>query len=298
MNSVGTRPCDDPAMTGTTFACIVAAMRAGYAARGFVYGLVGVVALGAALGEGEAEGFMGSLRRLKDAPMNQPILLALAVGLAAYTIWRGLDSIIDLAGHGRGFGWVERGGLFFVAMLHLCFAWYAAKLAFGGASFASGSGSQLADALSGMMDSEPGRGFIGLVGLGTVSFGFYSMWKGAFSRYRKHMRSTRAVERLAPLLGFGLIARGVVMGLMGGFIIWAAWTLDPTAAGGYGQTLGRIRNAWHGRTLLGIAGAGMIAFSFYCFCESVFRVVPPRPVANAGNKRRGEEPADKESRTA
>lgn len=263
-------------MGSTSFALITAAMRAGYAARGFVYCLVGLVALGAALRDTQAEGLLGSLRRLKDAPMNEPVLLILAAGLVAYAIWRGLDSVIDLAGHGRGFGWVERGGLFFVSLLHLAFAWYAAKLAYGGAAFAAGSGSRLAGTLSGMMESEPGRGFIGLVGLGTVSFGCYSVWKGAFSHYRQHMRNTRAMERLAPLLGFGLIARGVVLAIMGGFIIWAAWTLDPSAAGGYGQTLGRIRDAWHGRLLLGVTGAGMIAFSFYCFCEAIFRVIPPR----------------------
>lgn len=272
-------------MGRTSFALVTAAMRAGYAARGFVYGLVGLVALGAALRDTQAEGLLGSLRRLKDAPMNEPVLLILAGGLVAYAIWRGLDSVIDLAGHGRGFGWVERGGLFFVSLLHLAFAWYAAKLALGGAAFATGSGSRLAGALSGMMDSEPGRGFIGLVGLGTVSFGCYSVWKGTFSHYRRHMRNTRAIERLAPLLGFGLIARGVVLGIMGGFIIWAAWTLDPSAAGGYGQTLGRIRDAWHGRLLLGVAGAGMIAFSFYCFCEAVFRVIPPRDGDCPGEER-------------
>lgn len=272
-----------------SFRLVVAAMRAGYGARGVVYALAGIVALGAALRDTQAEGLLGSLRRLKDGPFNEPILLALAAGLVAYAIWRGLDSLIDLAGHGRGFGWVERGGLFFVSLLHLAFAWYAARLALGGASFATGSGSHIAGFLAGMMRNPAERGFIGLVGLGTVSFGCYSMWKGGSGMYRKHMRDIRTVERLAPLLGFGLIARGVVLGIMGGFIIWAAWSLDASAAGGYGQTLGRIRDAWHGRVLLGIAGAGMIAFSFYCFCEAIFRVIPPRAAAKAGKRRADEQ---------
>lgn len=274
-----------PATPARWIAPVTAAMRAGYAARGAVYLIVGLVALGAAAADTEAAGLLGSLRRLKGAPWNEPVLLALAAGLVCYTAWRGLDAAIDLAGHGPGFGWVERGGLFFVALLHLALAWYAAKLAMGGAGFVAGSGSRATMVLAGLIGNGWGRAFVILVGVGTVSFGCYSVWKGASGRYRNHMRETPALGRLAPLLGFGLIARGVVLGIMGGFIVWAAWTLDPSAAGGYGETLRRIRAAVHGRVLLGVAGAGMIAFSFYCFCEAVFRVIPPRPPRNgpAGN---------------
>lgn len=264
-------------MTLTGMTLVTGAMRAGYTARGFVYFIVGAIALGAAWGSTETTGLIGSLGRLKGAPWNEPILLLLAAGLVAYAVWRGLDSIVDLAGHGRGFGWVERFGLFFVSLLHVAFAWYAAKLAFGGAPFVTGSRSQAARVVSSTIGDPVGRWFVVLVGVGTVSFGCYSIWKGAFSRYRKHMRHTRVLERIAPLLGFGLIARGIVLGIMGGFIVWAAWTLDANAAGGYGQTLGRLGSAWQGRTLLGVAGAGMLAFSFYCFSEAVYRVIPPRP---------------------
>ena len=264
-------------MTATAMSLVTGAMRTGYTARGFVYCVVGVISLGAAWGNNETAGLVGSLDRLKGAPWNEPVLLLLAAGLVAYSIWRGLDSAVDLAGHGRGFGWVERFGLFFVALLHLALAWYAANLAFGGAEFVAGTGSRAARFLAGLIGNPFGRWFVVLVGVGTVSFGCYSIWKGSFSRYRIHMRDTRTLERIAPLLGFGLVARGIVLGIMGGFIVWAAWTLDPEAAGGYGHTLRQIGGAWHGRTLLGVAGAGMVAFSFYCFSEAVFRVIPPRP---------------------
>jgi hypothetical protein len=265
-----------PAAPATWFVLVTGAMRAGYAARGFVYCIVGLIALGAAASDTEAAGLLESLGRLKDAPWNEPVLVALAAGLVGYAIWRGLDAAIDLAGHGPGFGWVERGGLAFVSLLHLALAWYSARLALGGASFAVGSRNRAAEIVSALIGDAIGRGFVVLVGVGTVSFGCYSIWKGALSGYRRHMRQTRALERLAPLLGFGLIARGIVMGIMGGFIVWAAWTLDPNVAGGYGETLKRIRDAVHGRVLLGVTGTGMIAFSFYCFCEAVFRVIPPR----------------------
>lgn len=257
------------------------AMRAGYVARGFVYGLIGFIALTSA---GRTTGFLGALADLRGAPFNQPILFGLAVGLVCYSIWRGLDAIIDLAGHGGGFGWVERAGLFFIALLHLGLAWYAFRLAMGGAPFVTGSGSRAAGILRMLIDDPAGRVFIALTGLGTVSFGVYSVAKGAIGFYHRHMRQNRALIWLMPLMSFGLVARGVVLGMMGGFIIWAAWTLDPDVAGGYGETLQRIRAGVHGRVLLGIAGMGMIAFSFYCLCEAVFRVIPPRPAATDANR--------------
>lgn len=254
-------------------------MRAGYLARSFVYGLIGVIALGAAFSDGETTGFLGSLAQLRGAPFNQPILLALAAGLVCYAIWRGLDALIDLAGHGRGFGFVERSGLFFVALLHLGLAWYAIRLAMGGAPFVTGSGSRAAAVLRVLINDPFGRAFIALGGLGTISFGAYSIAKGTTGFYRRNMRRNRALIWLMPLMSLGLVARGIVLGMMGGFIIWAAWTLDPDVAGGYGETLRRIRAGVHGRVLLGLAGMGMVAFSFYCLCEAFLRVIPPRPVA-------------------
>ncbi len=94
--------------------------------------IVGALAIAAASRGGPAEGFLGSLDRLREHSWSKPVLLALAGGLLAYAVWRGLDAIVDLAGHGRGFGWVERFGLFFVAALHLLFAWYTLRLAIGG----------------------------------------------------------------------------------------------------------------------------------------------------------------------
>lgn len=260
---------------------VVGAMRAGYAARGLVYLIVGLLALGAATSGGSAEGFLGSLQALKEQPWNMPVLLLLAAGLLLYSLWRALDSVLDLAGHGGGFGWVERFGLFFVSLLHVAFAWYALKLAFGGAGFATQSRGVLTDIVSGLIGHRPGRWFVVLVGIGTISFGFYSVWKGGSGRYRRHMRPTAMLPRLTPVLAFGLIVRGIVLAVMGGFIGWAGWALDAGAAGGLGHALEEIHSAWHGRALLGISGVGLIAFSLYQFIESSHRVIPDRTARQA-----------------
>lgn len=254
---------------------IVGAMRAGYAARGVVYLTVGVLALAASAGGGPAPGLVDAVRRLGDLPWHRPILFALAFGLMLYAVWRGLDSIVDLAGHGPGFGRVERLGLFFVALLHVVFAWYALRLALGG-TYAPGGGGKLVAFVARLIEHPLGRWFVVLVGVGTISFGAYSVWKGASSRYRAHLRPSVALERLIPLLAFGLIARGMVFWVMGGFIVWAGWNFEPMAAGGFGDALERIRGVVYGRAPLGLVGAGLIAFALYCFVEAACRVIPAR----------------------
>ena len=263
-------------MVRTGSLLVVGAMRAGYAARGFVYLLVGVLALAASAGGGPAPGLIGAVRRLGDLSWHKPILFALALGLALYAVWRGLDSIVDLAGHGRGFGLVERFGLFFVALLHVVFASYALRLGIGG-RYAPGEGEQLAAWVAQLIGHPPGRWLVVLAGVGTVAFGAYSVWKGATSRYLGHLRPSGLLARALPLLAFGLIARGLVFWVMGGFIVWAGWNFEPLAAGGFGDALERIRGVAYGRALLGLVGAGLVAFALYCFVEAALRVIPGTP---------------------
>jgi hypothetical protein len=66
----------------------------------------------------------------------------------------------------------------------------------------------------------------------------------------------------------------MVFWVMGGFIVWAAWNFEPAAAGGFGDALERIRSVVHGRVLLGVVGAGLVAFAAYQFVEASHRVIP------------------------
>src|SRR5690554_5204938 len=63
--------------------------RAGLAARGVVYGLVGVLAIQLALGDGgKATNQQGALKTIAGGTFGKVVLIALAVGLAGYATWR------------------------------------------------------------------------------------------------------------------------------------------------------------------------------------------------------------------
>ena len=72
--------------------------RAGLVARGVVYGLIGVLALELALGEGgKATDQEGALQTIAHQSFGELLLLLLAVGLGGYALWRLIRAAV---GHG------------------------------------------------------------------------------------------------------------------------------------------------------------------------------------------------------
>src|SRR4051812_39214700 len=75
--------------------------RAGCAARGTVYAVIGVLALRLALGDGGAAvGPRDALREVADAPFGRAALAVISVGLAAFAAWRLIDGARDVEGNG------------------------------------------------------------------------------------------------------------------------------------------------------------------------------------------------------
>ena len=63
--------------------------RAGLLARGVVYGIIGVLAIKLALGDGgKATDQQGALHTIAKQPFGKFLLVVVAVGLAGYALWR------------------------------------------------------------------------------------------------------------------------------------------------------------------------------------------------------------------
>ena len=73
--------------------------RAGFAARGVIYVLIGILALDLALGNGGQDASQqGALRTIADQPFGEVLLVLVAVGLAGYALWRFVHALL---GHGK-----------------------------------------------------------------------------------------------------------------------------------------------------------------------------------------------------
>ena len=69
----------------------------------------------------------------------------------------------------------------------------------------------------------------------------------------------------------GYVARGVVFGLAGAFLVKAAIEFEPREAVGLDGALAKLVNADHGPILLGIVAAGLLAFAVFSFAEARYR---------------------------
>ncbi|MBA3847942.1 MAG: DUF1206 domain-containing protein [Planctomycetes bacterium] len=242
--------------------------RAGHAARGVVYALIGVLGFKLAIGDGgEAAGPGDALTHLADEPFGAIALWVIAAGLAAFAIWRFVDGARDSEGKGsKGKGLALRAGFIGSGVAHAAMALTAAGIAMGSSSGGGGDGS--AKSWSATLLEQPfGRWLLGAVALGFIGHAgaqVWKAWKGSFLKHvatdRLEPRTVRAVRMVG---GAGIAARGVAWALIGIFLIVAAVTYDASRAQGLGGALGELMDKPFGPWLLGTVAAGLVAFGIY-----------------------------------
>ena len=247
---------------------VVPVMRAGYAARGIVYTIVGALAVLAAWQGGQAEGTTDAIAQLRQAPFGTALMWIVAVGLFAYMVWRLIDAAMDLEDYGDGAkGFFARGGLVVTGLIHGALGLSVAGAAMGGGSGGNGGGTE--SATQQLMSMPFGIWLVGIAGAATIGAGGYYVYKGVAEKYKEHIRVTPTARKLDPVMKFGCIAEGAVIGIIGLSIVIAALTADPNQAGGVGEALAQVRSVAYGRILLAIVGLGLVAFAVENFVEAV-----------------------------
>jgi Domain of Unknown Function (DUF1206) len=73
--------------------------RSGFVARGLIYGIIGILAVKLALGDGgKTTNQQGALKTIAHQPFGKVLLVLVAAGLAGYALWRISRAVL---GHGR-----------------------------------------------------------------------------------------------------------------------------------------------------------------------------------------------------
>jgi hypothetical protein len=239
--------------------------RAGYASRGVVYALVGLLAVETAFGaRSRPTDTRGALQEI--AGRSVALLWAVAVGLAGYALWRIVQGLLnperkknDLKGLAHRIGRVGSG------LIYGGLALAAVRIALG----ARGGGDQSSYRVwTARLMSEPfGRWLVAAVGIGVIAGGLFQIRRGWLEKFRKEIRLQEmdATERKVALNAgkLGLIARGAVFLISGWFLLQAAWRTDPSQARGLGGSLAALAGQPHGAILLGLVAVGLIAFGAY-----------------------------------
>lgn len=248
--------------------------RAGFIARGVVYGIIGILAIKLAVGSGgKTTDQSGALKTLANQPFGKVLLVLVAIGLAGYSLWRLLHALL---GHGpertdSGFDRLAAlgSGIAYGAM---CAVAVGILLGSGGGTSGSGHASK---ATAGVLGWPGGTWLVGLAGALFVGIALYQLYRGLSQDFLKDAKTEKmghATRRWYKWLAvFGHLARTVVFGLVGIFLIKAAIEFDPSKAVGLDGALAKLAHQSYGSVLLGIVAAGLVAFALYSLADARYR---------------------------
>jgi hypothetical protein len=243
--------------------------RLGYATRGALYTAMGFLALGTALrvGGGQATDLSGSLLFLIANPYGKFVLITMAVGLAAYSVWGFIRAIYDPLHRGSdASGYMARLGFVTSALSYAAIVILALQI-LAGSGGSSGDGTQKTIA---SILNHPGGGpltiVVGLIAIG-VGFGqFLEAYRADFARDLKGAEMSESERTFVIRLGrFGMFARGVTFLVIGWFIVQAGLHHDPGQVQGFGGAFVFLLGQPFGRVLLGIVALGFVALGLHSF---------------------------------
>jgi hypothetical protein len=251
--------------------------RAGYAALGVVYLLIGIVAAKAAIdGGGHVPSQRGAVSEISAQPVGQVLLVLIGIGLMGYALWRLLAAVFDIEHAGRGAKGVgKRVGYAATAIVNGAAGWTALQMATG-IGYHGSSGVQTWAA---QVMAEPfGALVIGLVGVGLIVAGAAEIRQAINRSFVRELELSRLDpdERtwIIRMGRFGLAARGVVFPIIGIALVKAALNHDPGRAKGIAEALRDLGTTSFGMGVLLVVAVGLASFGAYCVILSRYRRMP------------------------
>jgi hypothetical protein len=254
--------------------------RGGLVSRGILYLLVGWLAVRIGLGEssGQEADKKGALRTVVATPGGTVALWVMTLGFAGLALWQFSEALYGkpvpdggkpskrLTALGRGV--IYTAGL--VSTLGFL-------LGHSGESSDKQSRSFTARAMA-----EPGgRWLVFAIGAAFVGWGVFVLWHALRRKFLKDLKTgqmgQRARRLVEPLGIAGNVARGLVGGAVGGFLIHAALAFQPGKAKGLDGTLREFAGTPAGRWGLVAVAVGLLLFGVYSFCEARWRKVEAVP---------------------
>jgi fumarate reductase subunit D len=243
--------------------------RLGYAVRGALYAVMGLLALGIALriGGGQTTDLSGSLVFLISNPFGKLVLIIIVVGLAAYSLWGFIRAIYDPLNRGSdASGYLARLGFVTSALSYAAIVVFALRILTG----SGGSSGESTQKTIASILNHPGGGsvtvIIGLIAIGVGLGQFLEAYRATFAKDLKGTEMSERERKRSIALGrFGMFARGVVFLVIGWFIVQAGLHHDPGQVQGFGGAFQFLLNQPFGRVLMGIVALGFVALGLHSF---------------------------------
>jgi len=263
--------------------------RLGYAVRGALYAVMGLLALAIALGAGggETTDLSGSLVFLTGNPFGKLVLIVAAIGLAAYSLWGFTRAIYDPLRRGRdASGYAARLGFVTSALSYAAIVFFALQILAGSVG---ASGDSTRKTIASVLTHPAGGGLTILIGLVAIGIGlgqFLEAYRATFKADLKGAEMSASEQRIVVGFGrFGMFARGVTFVVIGWFVLQAGVLHDASQAQGFGGAFLFLLNQPLGRLLLGVVALGFVALGLHSFaCARWIRLMGSSPLAPASSR--------------
>ena len=240
--------------------------RAGFVARGLIYALIGVLAIKLAVGVGGTKADQqGALKTIAHQPFGKVLLILVAIGLAGYAMWRLFRALLGHGPEGSD-STFDRVAAFASGLVYAALCALAVTILMG-----SGSENEHKTA-AGVLGRPGGTWLVGIVGAVLIGVALYQGYRGVTRDFLEDSKTEKMSARVGKWIEWiatvGHLARLVVFGLVGVFLITAAIDFNPKKAVGLDGALAKLAHASYGPFLLGIVAAGLIAFGIYSLSDA------------------------------
>lgn len=264
---------EQPARKAASHPWVEKLARLGYAAKGTVYFIVGLLAAQAAFGvDGKTTDTSGALQEIINQPFGKFLLGIVTVGLIGYALWRLVEAIFDperTTQDSDAKRIAQRLGYTFSAFAYAGLAATAIKLIIGSGG---GGGDSTEDWTARFLAQPFGQWMVGLAGAVTIGVAIaylYKAFKGKFRRHLKWQQMNHTERTWAMRVGrLGIISRAVVFAIIGIFLIQAARYSNANQAKGLGEALATLAQQPFGPWILGVVAIGLMAYGIYSLFEA------------------------------
>jgi len=254
--------------------------RAGYAAKGCIYVVIGVLATRAAFGaSGQTTGSKGAIYEIASQPFGRLMLRILSIGLFGYVIWRFIQAWKDPDNKGTDAkGIATRLGYAVSGVAYLGLAIMAGSIALQLGASGGGGGGSKQEWTAKLMSMPFGQFLVGLVGFIVLIVAGVNFYRAATAKFMNKVNAgelSQNVRKWVKRIGqFGLSARGVTFSIIAFFLMVAAYQADPNETKGLSGAMQTLAEQAYGPWLLGLVALGMVAYGIYCFVNARYRRLP------------------------
>jgi hypothetical protein len=246
--------------------------RGGFVARGLVYGIIGILAFRLAIGDGgKITNQQGALHTVARQPFGKFALTVVAIGLGGYAMWRLFRALIGHGPEGSDSG-IDRVAAAASGLVYAVMCFVAVEILMGSAQSSTGNAKKTT---AGVLGWPGGSWIVGIAGAVMIGVALYQGYRGITKDFLKDSKTEQMGPRIRDWIStigtIGHLARMVVFGLVGIFLIKAAVDTQASKAVGLDGALAKLLQHSYGKYTLGAVAAGLIAFALYSLSDARYR---------------------------